>query len=218
MLWPLVAMLLSAAPLDGGAPDALARAFVANLTSGNFQAASARLSPELARTLDASKLAVLWGDPTRFWGAFQEVKEVRAEGDSIVVTCLYEHATQKAKVTLDAQGRVTSLWITQGTPAEDFDLAGRAVVEELTSAALPKVLARFAPEAKKTSTADLGKAWRDATMNAGAFQRVSAVKNDRSAARITTVDVTCEFARARVVVRLSFDDALRLHGLLFLPH
>jgi hypothetical protein len=102
--------------------------------------------------------------------------------------------------------------VTSGASRTDFELAGRTVATELAAGAYERVLERFAPVEVKAMSADsISKSWSAVTKGAGPA-RVVAVETD-----LSTVDVTCELGTTKVVVRITFDGALRIRSLAFNP-
>jgi dienelactone hydrolase len=95
-------------------PEAMARAFMEELSAGRFEQAAARFDERMSQLMPATKLAEAWQQVTSMTGAFREVTgATRSEQPGlqiIVLTCRFEKATWDTRVVVDAKGRVAGLW------------------------------------------------------------------------------------------------------------
>lgn len=96
------------------APEAVARAFLAELASGQFDKAAARFNEQVAAALPPARLAGAWNQLTAQFGAFHEVNEAtrsEAQGQTVItLTCRFESGMIAARIPVDAQGRISGLW------------------------------------------------------------------------------------------------------------
>jgi hypothetical protein len=217
----LLLAVLSAAPaVDGGTPNAaLARALASELAAGQFDAAVARFSPEVARKLPAAELAQQWKQVAGpQLGAFQRIGEVREVDGFNLVECVYEKGPLFLKIGFDAQLKVTTLRPSPGNKPEAFEGAARAFIALLSAGDWAKAEARFSAQMKQALPAEaLAAAWGGVLTSAGAFQKVLEVKLDSGTPPFLIADTTCVFAKANATVRVVFDGAMGVNGLFFLP-
>lgn len=227
MVVAVALMTLAAAPMEGtmdaGAPHvAAARAMATELATGKFDAAAARFEAGVAKRLPPATLAQQWKEVTRELGAFKQLGAVREEADArgpvVFVECVYAHASLLLKIGFDAQLKVVTLRPASGKPPAAFEGAARELVAELAAGEWGKASSRFAPDMAKALPADgLAKVWSGVVEKSGALRRVVSARLDTTHAPFTIVDLTCEFAKENLVVRVVLDGSLAVSGLFFKP-
>ncbi|NLX11680.1 MAG: alpha/beta fold hydrolase [Chloroflexi bacterium] len=107
-------------------PEAIAQALIDHLLAGNFVAASADFSDEVAAALPPEKFEQTWESIIQQVGPFQEQlgtsREVLDDGSTrVIVTLQFERLAVDALIVIDAQGRVTGLFFgqSQSVPAPE---------------------------------------------------------------------------------------------------
>ena len=98
-----------------------AKAFVALLEKGDFEAATAQFDDKMKGLIPAEKLAAVWGSLATRAGAFEgqtgtRVKAVGAH-TAVFVTCMFERASVDARVVLDGTGKVAGLFFSPARSA-----------------------------------------------------------------------------------------------------
>jgi dienelactone hydrolase len=99
----------------------------------------------------------------------------------------------------------------------DWNARGRAVVDELSAQAWPKVTARYDETMARLMPADkLAEVWKTLLGQVGALRHIdsSTTEEDRGYHRVL---VPCEFERGKLIAKVVFDGRGRLAGLFFAP-
>jgi dienelactone hydrolase len=101
--------------------------------------------------------------------------------------------------------------------AQDVSPLARGVVNDLVGGNVQAVAARFTPTMAAALPAEkLATLWNQIVGQLGAFQRIEGVRTQKAAAG-QLAEVTCEFEKASIVVRVAFGPDSRVSGLAFAP-
>jgi hypothetical protein len=101
--------------------------------------------------------------------------------------------------------------------APGFAALGRAAIEELAAGAFDKFIARIDPAAGAALTRDKLKAlWTSITTQAGAFQKITAVRVEDAKDGPTAV-VTCAFEKQSLAFRVTFNNRAKIVGFFLAP-
>ncbi|MFT3769314.1 MAG: alpha/beta fold hydrolase [Minicystis sp.] len=199
-------------------PEAIARAFVADLAGGRFAAAEQRFAEGMKGALPEAKLAEAWNGMVADAGALQAIEGVRVDPDGgrrVHVTVRFVKLRQNLDVILDAEDHISGFW--RGPVTEDLEAAGRALVEKLGRGDFAGATGGFDATMQSVLPAPkLGAAWGQITAQAGAFGAIEGVRVTGERGHWAAL-VTCRFARAALVAKVVFDAKAQVSGLFFVP-
>jgi hypothetical protein len=200
-------------------PEAIARAFLAEVAEGRAPAAAARFDAPMAQAMSADALAKLWVKLEEAGGRFERVDEahVEAKGERHVVraTCRFARLRKILRVTVDADGRVGGLFF--GPVPEDLEQATRAMIDKLSRGDAAGAASGFdATMAGALPPDKLAAVWAQVVAQAGAFGGVESARMMEGKG-IWTVFAACRFAASGLVVKAVYDIQDRVAGLFFLP-
>lgn len=115
-------------------PATAANALLDLLDAGRFQAAHDRFAPDMAKAVDAGKLATIWKALPEQFGEFQQRGPARVQTDhgmtAVTIPLVFAKGTLDASVVTGSDGRVAGFWIKPAPPppaAERSDLPSREV-------------------------------------------------------------------------------------------
>ena len=95
-------------------PEAAGREIVTQLAARHFHEVESRFDDRMKTGLPQEKLSAVWETLTGQVGAFQRVVRIEVAGQQsprlVIVTCEFEHAALDAKIAVNAQGQVASLF------------------------------------------------------------------------------------------------------------
>jgi dienelactone hydrolase len=99
----------------------------------------------------------------------------------------------------------------------DWNARGRAVVDELSAQAWPKVTARYDETMAKLMPADkLAEVWKTLLGQVGALRQIGAATTEEDRGRHRVL-IPCDFERAKLIAKVIFDSRGRMAGLFFAP-
>ncbi len=206
----LAALTASATPAASSGPEAVARSFIAQVSSGHFATASAPFTEQLKAGMPPDKLALAWRSIESRQGAFQKIERVGAEqvgdGTAELVTCRFVNGAATFEVYVDAAGRIAGFFL---TPAP---IIARRFISDLAKSQFESAEALFTSRMRaELSTTQLAALWKDLVLQSGEFQQV-----DRTAVTASKDDwaalVTVRFAKASVVLRVVIDGEAKIEG------
>jgi len=120
-------------------------------------------------------------------------------------------------VVVGLSGTVAGSALQQASPAPSAEQRARALVASLVKLDMDAVNAQFDDQLKSLLPPEgLRAAWAAALQQFGEFRRQTSARTDTRGA-ITTVIVTCEFARQPADVLVSYDGGGKVAGLFFRP-
>jgi uncharacterized protein len=104
----------------------------------------------------------------------------------------------------------------------DLRLAAGAFVEKLARGDFPDAVKSFGPPLNSSlPPEELRGTWKSILSRRGAFKKIVGIESDRveeyGGRRYNVVVVECQFERAKMNVRISFNSAARITSLWFVP-
>jgi hypothetical protein len=104
--------------------DAASRAFVGELSAGDFAAASRRFGPKMSAALTPAKLGEIWAALAAQAGAFGAVEGSRIEKGPAVwvalVSCRFAHAPLTLEVAFDHEDRIEGFHARPGSASAEW--------------------------------------------------------------------------------------------------
>ena len=221
--FPAVAGAQSISPPTGVKESA--RSIVNLLVKENFSGVRSRFSEVLKDKLSESQIREGWKSVTSQLGDFKKQQDALAKRDQgfdvIDIRCEFEKASVIVRVVFDAQGLIDGLWVapetaSAGASGEAISAAKR-VVEMLVRENFSGVRQWFNSQMKGgLSEAELQSTWQKMITQVGPFKNQIDIRSQKEPV-FQVVDVRCQFEKAVVIVRVSFDPQGQIGGLWLLP-
>ncbi|MBI5543439.1 MAG: alpha/beta fold hydrolase, partial [Deltaproteobacteria bacterium] len=196
-------------------PREVAEALASDLATRKFDQAWARLDDEFQKGFSAQKLGDQFDPMSADLGAFKQVIVTREEegpggAKKIFVTCEYERAGLPLMVVVDQSLRVSGL--RPVTPKrEQLQQAAREFVELMAASQWAKLVERFDGTMRKALTEEkLAAIVGQLKSERGEFRQILSMRSKRG-----YVDVDHAFEKSNAVIRVAFDQQLRVNGLHF---
>ena len=206
----LLALTTAAAPSPSTGPEAVARQFIEQVSSGHFATASAPFTEQMKGGMPPDRLELMWRDIQSKQGAFQKIARVASEpvsdGTAELVTCRFASGAATFEIYVDASGHIAGFFL---TPAP---IIARRLITALSKSGFDGAEADFTDTLRKAlPPAQLASLWKDILAQSGEFQQVDrtsvqAVKDNWAAL------VTVRFARTSVVLRVVVDGEAKIAG------
>lgn len=199
-----------------------ARSFIDLLSKGDFDAAVKCLDDIMAEKMPAARLAHVWSDLVEDNGAYERQGGTwteRFQGmDAVFVTCEFEKALVDLKVVIDREAKISGFWLAKVRPVNDrVERLGQEFVELLAKADYDRATAMFGAEMREAMTAqELRNTWDGLEAKNGALKRRIDSRIEREGG-FDCVYVTCEFEKAKLDVKVVFNDRGEVGGLWFKP-
>jgi dienelactone hydrolase len=197
----------------------MARAFVETLAAHRFAEAAAQFDAGMTEAVPVVVLAELWRKLEDAGGTFQTVEGAETdveEGYRVArVTVRFAYRRKVLRVVLAGDRKVAGLFF--GPVPAEIEETARALVDRLVRADFAGADAGFDAIMRASLPPEkLGAVWKQVVKRSGAFAEV------RRAALVpggglSTVLLTCRFAKAEVVVKVVYDVRDQVAGLFFLP-
>lgn len=189
---------------------------------GDFAAIRADMTPEVRALLAESKLRSVWEQALDGLGPLQRIDPAVKDGRATYLSALhFRRGDANLRVTYDDAGRVIGITLLEASAAQldvvppELASTSDEVVDALAHGRWEEVRARFDSTMTRLLTVgQLRDSWQQAAVREhGGF--VSAGGMTATKVRgITVVDVFCTMKRGELRVRISYDDAGRIAGLL----
>lgn len=214
--------------MQSQSPAEKARAVVDALLKGDYAAALANPTPDMAKAVTPAQLAQVMAGVNGN-GAVREIgaPDVKAMGgyDTVIIPVTYEKAAFNFVVTFDGAGKLAGLFVRPGAPPTPSAAAkpakqpaeiARKIVDALLKGDYAAVLANATPDMKKALPED---ALKQATAQFSSFGAVKEILAPEvtPAGGIDVVTVPVIFEKFAVNMQVSLNQAGELAGLFFRP-
>jgi len=207
----------------GGLADRTA-AYAAQFRDGDFASIRQDMTPEVRDLLPESKLRTVWQEVITDLGALVRITPAVKDSDSTATylsSLRFRSGDANLRVTYDGAGRVIGITLLDAS-VERLDVvppaladASREVVSALAEGRFEAVRARFDDRmARLLTVASLRDGWRQAAVREhGGFVATRSMTATKVRGA-TVVDVLCTMRRGELKVRISYDNAGLISGLL----
>ncbi len=204
-----------------------AKAFVDQLSKGEFAQALEPFDATMRRVVPEEKLKKIWAGVVAKAGPFKRQVGARTEKsgphEAVFVTCEFGKGRLDVKIVFNREGQIAGLFFTPSrtpaTPARIAELTASAekFVEQLAAGEFAQATGAFDTAMRRAMPQDkLKKTWEALLAQTGPFQKQTGDRNEK-VRQYDVVFVTCQFEKTKMDVKVVFNEAGDISGLFFVP-